>query len=126
MQNILGIDWGSKHIGIAIANTKDKIAGIFGTLPRKPWSSTSKALHEICDSRSVSLMVLGWPEYHQSKRHGTICSAMGLLRAEKFPPIVLQNEAYTSQAVSELPKIHNHSCAAALILQDYLEGNACA
>ena len=125
---LLGIDWGGKRIGIAFGDTTDKIAVPLKIVLRSPWKNASREIKSICVTRNISNIILGWPKFDRvSKRWGMIRSAIGLLKEEGFPEVILQDESETSHTAQDISKqlftkqrYYDHY-AAAIILQDYLE-----
>jgi putative Holliday junction resolvase len=60
-QTILGIDYGSKHIGLAIADPGLQLATPLGTIERGKFAGVLKELQGYMASRNVGALVLGLP-----------------------------------------------------------------
>ncbi len=58
---LMGIDLGSKTIGLAIADPAGIIASPLETIKRKKFTEDAQALIKIIDSRNVSGLVVGLP-----------------------------------------------------------------
>jgi putative Holliday junction resolvase len=56
MINYLGVDWGEKRIGLALANSENKIATPFNTI------NTISELLEIIEAEEISEVVIGLPQ----------------------------------------------------------------
>ncbi len=119
----LGIDWGEKRIGLAVADLEIKIANNFKTV-----SSTNELL-VLIDDLSIQEIILGKP-----------LKLSGALSSEKFTKfykqlkekinikIVLFDERLSTNLSKNLnllnkAKYDKDQSAACLILQSYLEAN---
>lgn len=56
MINYLGIDWGEKRIGLALANSENKVATPFKTI------NTISELLEIIETEEISEIIIGLPQ----------------------------------------------------------------
>ncbi|MBI4100901.1 Holliday junction resolvase RuvX [Candidatus Microgenomates bacterium] len=127
MSKLLGIDWGSKRIGLAIAGVETKLARPLPSL--SAGSNLSRQLAEICQQQGVTKLVLGLPRGlngQETAQTRQVRQFAKELQAQLNLPIVLQDEALTTQAIKQRqsrgkPKMDIDSEAAAMILQDYLE-----
>ena len=61
MARMLGIDLGSRRIGIAVCDDKGKVATPYATLQRTSDELDAKAIAEIAGLESVKTVVLGLP-----------------------------------------------------------------
>lgn len=124
MARILGIDFGTKRIGIAISDEEERIA-----FPKDVLDGTDPKIiariADICTREHVECIVLGIPQGLSGQR--TDMTEHVYAFKEKLGhiglPIVLQQEFFSSQEVERGPttKDHRDAAAAALILQSYLE-----
>lgn len=131
-QRILGIDFGTKLIGIAITDVDNKFS--------IPYSVENndinfiKKLKQIIDDENVGLIVLGFPKTENnyvSQRHEIINNFYQMLK-NNFGEIdiILQDESYTTMNATMIQKdfgIKNSKIkkvkdmnSAALILDSYL------
>lgn len=131
-QRILGIDFGTKLIGIAITDVDNKFS--------IPYSVENndinfiKKLKQIIDDENVGLIVLGFPKTENnyvSQRHEIINNFYEMLK-NNFGEIdiILQDESYTTMNATMIQKdfgIKNSKIkkvkdmnSAALILDSYL------
>lgn len=117
---LLGIDWGQKRVGLALANSQARLAsplmsvsnneGLYGQLQR------------VCQEHAVGQIVVGLPrnlegeETAQSAQVRAFAKALG---ARLQLPVALQDESLTSVAAKKATDID--AGAASIILQDYLE-----
>lgn len=60
-QKLLGLDLGTKTIGLALSDTGRMIASPLETIQRKKFSNDAARLLEICDQEKVGGFVLGMP-----------------------------------------------------------------
>jgi len=131
---ILGIDLGSKRIGLAISDSEQTIAFPAGYLASRGWVHDLKAVGEMIRDRGVSRVVVGLP-IHLTGRPST-----GSETARKFAddlarttglPVDLLDERWTTraadQALDESKRGRKQrrqavdSVAATLLLRTYLE-----
>ena len=132
----LGVDYGSKKVGIAISDEGGKLAFPYKIL--KNDMSLVDAIHNICGEEEISAIVIG--ESHDlsgapNKIMGSIEELVKNLEAELDLPIYLQKEFMTTvEARGREGKEQNNArkvvkekqsavdaSAAALILQRYLD-----
>ena len=138
---VLGIDYGARRIGLALSDATATLASPWRLLQRPPSDAETLrvVLAEIAvlaaDSDGLEAVVVGWPR----RLDGTptdqtpIVEAFARgLEATLTVPVVLQDERLSSrEAESRLAvrepdwrkrKKHIDAAAAAIILQDYLDG----
>ncbi|OGC38157.1 hypothetical protein A2V54_03150 [candidate division WWE3 bacterium RBG_19FT_COMBO_53_11] len=117
--NILGVDWGEKRIGIAIArgNLAEPL-GVVGSL---------EELIELVRAEKIEKIVLGLPEGKNEARVRKFGKELG---ENLGVPVVLKSEILTSQMALEkaigsgVPRKKRRDLdapAAALLLQEYLD-----
>ena len=125
--NILGIDYGLKKVGLALA-ADSPLAEPMATLARKSDQQLISALAEIVDVHQVGLVVLGLPAGVMAKK---VRDFAGTLESAIKVPIKFVDEEYTSkqaqiharQAGKSGSKIKRkeHEWAATIILQSYID-----
>lgn len=138
---VLGIDYGARRIGLALSDATATLASPWRLLQRPPSDAETLrvVLAEIAvlvaDSDGLEAVVVGWPR----RLDGTPNEQTPLveafargLEARLTVPVVLQDERLTSrEAESRLAqrepdwrkrKQQIDAAAAAIILQDYLDG----
>jgi len=57
----LGIDHGTKRIGVAVGGTVDGIASPLTVLPAEPFGEVVAKIRELADEYAVEGVVVGWP-----------------------------------------------------------------
>lgn len=131
--NFLAVDWGTKYIGLAFADSSTCIPVPLEVLQRNPWRLARSRLKELCDSYKVRRIVIGWPcnpDGGLTKRCGLVSSAIDLLKTAGCPEVAKQNEQGSSQAgiymykglgFNYTDKRRIDQYAAVKILADYLE-----
>lgn len=131
-KRILGIDFGTKLIGIAITDNDNKFSIPY--VVEKNDFNFIKKLKEIIDDENIGLIVLGYPKTmnnYISQRHQLIKEFLELLKNNfENIEIVLQDESYTTINATQIQKdfgIKNSKIkktkdmnSAALILDLYL------
>lgn len=124
MSTYLGLDYGTKHIGIALAD--GPLAQPLITISGEP---TKALLHikKLLAEHSVSTIILGLPEgalASQVKKFGQKLASTTSLPVIYHPETLSTHEALAGlrAAGARFKKIHNdHLYAACIILEDYLE-----
>jgi putative Holliday junction resolvase len=131
---VLGLDLGSKRIGLAVSDPGATIAFPAGTLRSSGRKADVAAICRLIEEREIGSVVVGLPR-HMDGRHGPEAEA-----AEKFAaalrnasglPVETLDERWTSQEAerslaaqghnSRRTREHVDEVAAAIILRTYLE-----
>lgn len=135
---VLGIDYGSRRIGLAISDAEDKIALPAGTLESKGRKQDLAAIASMARERGVGGVVVGLP-IHMSGREGPEAEAARRFAAEigeaLSVPVTLLDERWTTveadRALQEggrrsrkKRKAAIDSMAATLLLRTFLERQA--
>ena len=108
MAKILGLDLGTKTLGIAITNSEQTLAVSYENyeFPVHYYKRARERVHEICRKEDISLIVLGYPLNVDGSRGERALSSERFrddLVNEGSPPVVLVNETYTTiEAYEEL------------------------
>jgi putative Holliday junction resolvase len=119
MSNYLGIDYGSRHVGLAIADAKLKIA-----LPHRELDTKIffVELPKIVKDNDIVQIVVGLPvSLTNTITPQTVSTQKFIERLKRAVsiPVVAFDERLTSKLVKGLPG-SDHIQAARLILEDYL------
>lgn len=126
--NYLGLDWGAKNIGAALAHQETSVALAYVTLPND--GDLLRRLGEIIAADAVSTIVIGIPEYLHREEKESGGEKLGKMLAERFGVVVeYQNEMFTTKmAQANLIERgekgvskHNDAEAARIILQEWLD-----
>lgn len=134
MDRIIGIDYGSARIGLAISDPLHIFASPLETVPS---AKIIEYLQNLASSEKLELFVLGWPVNMNGKPSQ---SAAGVLEFKKklskaFPevPVVMEDERFTSvlahramidggmKKSDRRDKSSVDRISAAIILQGYLD-----
>ena len=138
---VLGVDYGAKRIGLALSDATGLLAspwkrlindGNVGGAARR-LAEEVRALQ--ADDTGLGAIVIGLPRRLNGEANDqtpTVQKLAQLLGVEVTVPIALQDERLTSHEADELLALHERdwrkrkakvdAMAAALILQDYLDG----
>lgn len=134
----LGLDLGSKTLGIAISDATNLIASVYTTLYFKDedYASLISPLKEIIDKEKISALVLGLPKNMNNTlgdRANITLVFKKMLEDELKISVILEDERLTSVISNNLLISANISrkkrkkkvdgVAAVLILQGYLDKN---
>lgn len=101
-QRLLGLDIGSKTIGLALSDTMLMIATPMETIKRTKFKNDVLRLQAIVDEQNVGGFVLGWPVNMDGSEGPRCQSTMAFSRnlAEKIPlPQALWDERLSTAAV---------------------------
>jgi len=129
--NILGIDFGLKKIGLALADSQSKLAIPWGTMEVKSnLDEVVEKIKDLCHREKVGKIIIGLPEsglVEKIKRFGDNLTQVTNL------PVFYEDESLTSkEALAKMiesgikkkaRRKKEDQIAAALILQNYLERN---
>ena len=133
LMRVLGLDLGSKRIGLAVSDPEASIAFPAGTLRSAGRKADIAAVCRLIEEREIGAVVVGLPR-HMDGRHGPEAEAAekfaaGLRRASGLPVETL-DERWTSQEAERSLAAQGHSAkrtrahvdevAAAIILRTYL------
>jgi putative Holliday junction resolvase len=134
-KRILGIDPGTKTLGIAVSDSNLMVASPISTIKRKKIKSDIEELFNICKKYNISGIVMGWP-LNMDGSIGPRCDSVrdfikSLLNIKDLP-ILLQDERMSTMAI-EKPMIladlsrkkrssRTDQLAACWILQSALDG----
>ncbi len=121
-QQYLGVDWGEKRIGLALADVETKMALPFLTVP------DLRSLLAVVAAENVGLIVIGSPRKMAGEAASTplFLSFLRDLQAQAQVPVVTVDERLSSKAADALAgakrdKAGRDEIAATLLLQDYLD-----
>lgn len=96
----LGVDYGTRRIGLAVSDPDGRIAFPEGTLERRGERRDVEAICKLASERGVAGIVVGLP-LHMDGRRGPEAEAAeafaGLLRAKSGLPVELLDERWTTQ-----------------------------
>lgn len=121
-QQYLGVDWGEKRIGLALADVETKMALPFLTVP------DLRSLLAVVAAENVGLIVIGSPRKMAGEAASTplFLSFLRDLQVQAQVPVVTVDERLSSKAADALvgakrDKAGRDEIAATLLLQDYLD-----
>jgi putative Holliday junction resolvase len=131
-QRYLGIDYGAKRMGVASGDDEVRLAAPLVTLEadKGDWV---KQLQQICRDETINHIVIGLPrglDGQETAQTARVRAEAKRLEEELGLPLSLQDEALTSEAARERLAEQGQPTtggiidrtAAAIILQDYLDG----
>lgn len=129
MPRVLGIDYGTKKIGIALSDEGKRLA-FPKTVHPNSWEYFSIYLRDLIVKEDIDEIVVGLPSMLDGKDSELTPEVKDF--AEKINnftkmPVYFENEAFTSSAVDiqgAAPHGKSDASAAALILQSFLDRRA--
>ena len=119
---ILGIDYGSKWIGLAISDDNRRLAFAYKTLENN--DKIFSVLNEIVKKEEIYKIVIGLQlnkEMKPTRQTAETENWAGELIKKVEVPIDFENEIFTSKAADKLGAKNQHAAAAAIFLQSYLD-----
>ncbi|MDE2029877.1 MAG: Holliday junction resolvase RuvX [Alphaproteobacteria bacterium] len=136
-QTLLGLDYGSKAIGVAVSDPALSIASPLATITRKKFPADAQKLAALMEERNAGALVLGLPRNMDGSEGATAQAARAFARNfEKYLkprdlPVAFWDERLSSAAVERFMIEDNMSrkrrdevidkAAAAYILQGALD-----
>ena len=136
MANVLAIDYGTKRIGLAIADEKLKIPLPLKPIIEKNQQQVLEKIANLCREKNVFQIVIGLPlsfEFEETSMCQEIKAFGEKLKQITGIKIIYENEVLTTEAAKKMrqttsqlksrkDKLKNHfdSQAASLILESYL------
>ncbi|MEK7122698.1 MAG: Holliday junction resolvase RuvX [Patescibacteria group bacterium] len=122
----LGIDYGSRYVGLALGDDETRMAMPYKTIDQT-WADLFAILKEVVASEGIESVVVGMPENVGSSTEQEEATRVFITTlADRIDtPVYAQNERYTSKQSQQHRKegstADEHSIAAMLILQGYLD-----
>lgn len=128
MKKFLGIDYGSKRVGLALGNDQARLASPLAIIPND--AKLLDELKQIVQQEGIDTLVVGLPrglDGQETAQTWTVRRFANKLMELLNIKVIFQDEAMTTQVAekrSNKPKSEQpvDAEAAAIILQDYLEG----
>ena len=105
--SIMGLDVGSKTIGIAISDTTHVIATAVTTIKRKKFTQDAAQLLDLIQEHQVGALVIGLPK-HMSGEEGVMCQSVRqfgrnmLKRMDEAVPVLFHDERLSSIAADNV------------------------
>lgn len=122
---LLGIDFGEKHIGCAIADSDGHVATKLPTLEVVSMHDAVSRVGIVVKSEHIDLVVLGLPlsfQFEQTPMCETVRTFANALAAATGVRITFVNEVLSSDLSKQLTHAQkDHSVSAQILLQDYLD-----
>ena len=134
---VLGLDYGTKTVGVAVSDELGWTAQALETITRKDKNKLRKTLariEELVNTYSIEKIVLGYPK-HMNNDEGERCAETedfkAMLERRTGLPVILQDERMSTVSAERIlmeggvrrenRKDYVDKMAAAVILQTYLE-----
>ncbi|MFA7319196.1 MAG: Holliday junction resolvase RuvX [Parcubacteria group bacterium] len=126
---ILGIDFGTAKVGLAMADTETKIAFAYAIL--KHDENFMKELTKIIEKENIKRIIIGVPIYKQLEKKETAGEKLGEKIKAIFPQMEVeyQNEMFTTKSAQDnliakgMKNVgkYDDAEAAKIILQEFLD-----
>ena len=141
MGRLLGLDFGSRTVGVAVSDPLGITAQELTTIVRPKPGKLKRTLYEIgeiCSEYDVDTVILGYPR-NMDDTEGERCKLTAefarMIREKLKLPVILQDERLTTVAATEIldesgvkrseQKKYIDRVAAAIILQEYMDNCGC-
>jgi len=124
--NILAVDYGTRFIGLALADDKVMISTPYKIL-KNEGESLFAELQKVIEQEKIGKIIIGRPlafSGRETQQTGKTNLFIEKVREKTKLPVVVVDERLTSKMADKLlagEKGGNHAVAASIILQDYLE-----
>ena len=131
---ILGIDYGTKRIGLAVSDPLGITSQGLQTLEHKGEKNVLEGLKKVCQEYGVDEIVIGFPvnmDGSQGPKAKEVTELVPKIEAATGKPVKTWDERLTSRQVGRLmieeglsrrkQKSHSDQLSAILILQGYLD-----
>jgi len=140
MERLLGLDPGTRRIGLALSDVSLLLASPYGSLPRRRLRENAVEIRALKEREKIGGMVVGWPLTLAGEEGSAAQSArdwaLALAQATELPAMLWDERLSTAAAVRMLIEEANLSrkkrekvtdqVAAALILQGALDAHRAA
>ena len=136
VRTVIGVDYGLKHIGVAVGNTLTKHAEPLDIIQNTDLASSLKRIEQIAREWAAHEFVLGLPRHPDDTAHEMTQACLDfqkLLSHATQLPVHLTDERYSSAVLPNRTRTNargqtraqsQDDLAAAVILQQYLDGGA--
>ena len=127
MTRLLGIDYGEKRIGLAIADSKMKLAVPLEIIENKGEDFVLEKLNEIVNRESIEKIVVGMPislSGKEEKQAEVVKQFVDWLKYNINVEVKTEDERLSTKMVESLAKdkkVEKDAVAAMIILQSYLD-----
>lgn len=130
---VLGIDYGSKRVGLALGDTESRLASPWGVIPNEGFDRLTDRISEVVDRDEVEKFVVGVPrplknplsENQQVREVAEFIDVLKILGVEtEVADEALTSKLAAKQAKEAGDKDKRDDLAAAAILQSWLDANA--
>ncbi len=124
---LLGIDYGEKRIGLAVANCETKIATPYKVLENKGTEAVINEIKKVCKAEKIGRIIVGLPISlggQLGPQAEKVLQFVRLLKEKLKIPVKTEDERLTSAMVDKLAKeqkVERDAVAAMLILQSHLD-----
>ena len=125
----LGIDYGEKFIGLALADTMTNVSMPLEIIRNHEMEESIEKLLEVIEEYKIERVVIGKPHWHNDNQIKVIDIFAEKLKEKTIVGIEFVDESLTSKMVNTLPGLENYSnrvddLSAMIILQAYLDGQS--
>jgi len=134
LKRLLAIDYGERHIGIALSDPEQLIAFPYLTIDTRKIPSYFFKIAEIVINQEIEKIINGIPlstDNNETKKSKQVRDFAKVLERYVDLPIIFWDESFTTQKATKVLNIQKKSLkknkskldmiAASLILKDYLE-----
>lgn len=122
--NLLGIDYGKKHIGLAWVDTEVGVVMPFGTIQQSDFRLQTSAVVDVVEREKIDQVIVGLPiglDGKENKNTQKVREFCDTLKSEVHVPIATIDERFTSAEAARLEGDASiDEKAAMIILESYL------
>lgn len=121
MSKLLGIDYGDKRIGLAMAETDSLAVAPFKTLINDKKLITN--LQKIIQDEDITKVVVGWPvnlKNQKTEQTKKVERFLEIIKKELSVPVVTEDERFTTKIFQKIKVKNLDALSAMKILESYL------
>ncbi|MDP3244666.1 MAG: Holliday junction resolvase RuvX [bacterium] len=125
---LLGLDYGTKRVGVAIGDTQTRLALPYGVTSL---FGIEKYLADLIEEEKIQIVVMGAPKNLRGEKTASYQAAAKLAQQLRTLPvkIIMEDERFTTKEVEKIIRgygkakkaVQKDAAAAAIILQGYLD-----
>lgn len=120
----LGIDYGNKRVGLAVADSEMKIATPLGVISNKSDAYLIEEIKKVLQDKNISYIVVGMPlnlSGKETRQTMKVEDFVLRMRKETNIEIYFENEIFSSALAKRFNTKKIDEAAAAVILQSYID-----
>lgn len=100
LENYLGLDWGERKVGVALAHGETGVAVAYATYPND--ESLLPKLRSLIESENIDALIIGVPQWHESSSLPHPSRVFGQQLSEALGlPVHFVNEIFSTRLATQ-------------------------